>query len=224
MRKAAELRPVEALAILKEGRYGGMTYSSAVNGFVKGYVKSSDSEVNWLELIKDVKGITGASGTSFVDGYGTVARTVALEWAKEDLRASLDWFTRETGRELSDPKYVGQITSVLGGLPAEEKFQAIDWIGEQRDRPEWNDQLALKYGKTLALKKTPLDPDVDRLVGFVNNEDLRYEFVSNFLKPAKSGKGLELRYDRVSLNRLIESARLPVERSESLQKQMASVK
>ncbi len=208
------------MAILKEGNYSGMARSSTFRGYIRGM----GPEADWPQVIEDVKGVIGRADIKLKDSDSWVAQTVAIEWAKQDLENSLEWYIRDPERDLSNPKDTTQISSVLGSLPLDEKYLAVNWIDSQRDQPDWNDQLVMSYGRVLASRTMPLDGDVERLAGFISSEDDRFEFVSKFIHPWKTGVEPSIRYPREALNKLVVGANLSVERTAGLQKVIASSK
>lgn len=204
MSKAAELKPELALKMLGEGRFGGMNRSSAVNGYVKGL----GNDANWPKVIEDIKGAINRTDIKLTQADELVAQTIAIRWARKDLESSMDWYVHQSEQDLSNPRNTTKVASVLTSLPEGESYRAMEWIEAQRERPDWNDHVAISYGTAVALKSMPLTRDMNRLVGSILDENERYRLVHRFVAPVKTGGEPEIRYPRDQLNQLVDAANL----------------
>lgn len=220
MKKAAELNSEAALKMLGGGHFQGMTRSNAANGYVRGV----GDESHWPKVINDIKGALSRPDIKLVRANDWVAQSIAIKWAQSDLESSLNWYVHQSEQDLSDPRDTGKIAMVLSSLPEGESYRAVEWIDRQRAHPNWNDEMAMSYGKTVALKSMPLDQGVDRLVGFISDEEERYQFVRRFITPVRTGGEPQIRYSRGRLNQLVTAAGLSDSSEAELRKVIAESK
>ena len=211
--QAARLRPGESLEILQEMGFDGMTKGSALSGYVKGFTESSKGGVDWPGLVSDLQGIMTLPDLHLVQADVRTAHAVAGRWAREDFNAALDWFTKGSGLDFSKQSDAGRIASVLGSVPDQQRYQAVDWIDENRGLPDWDNAVIGYYGKSLVARSTSLGPEVERLVGFLANENERVELVQQFMVPLKRGVVPEFRFSREDLRGLVHAANLSEERT-----------
>ena len=203
--KAAKLDLKVARKLLTDGTFFGMTRAGAFNGFVKGYLDRANGEVNWEELVSEIKELAGVDTIGLINSYGSASITIASNWAKEDLNAAMAWYVYDSLRDYGNSFHCAQVASILGLLPSSEIHRAVDWIGKQRDQEGWNDTVIQEYAGHMALRLDFLGTEVERLLGFLPDEMTRSKFVDRFVT-AKNPGGKERKFTDQELVRLIDAS------------------
>lgn len=204
VKKAAEIDSTQSLDLIKALSLSGWELTSALSG----YVSSAGRGGNWRQVIEDLSGFEQRrdSRGNPVDLSRDTRTMIAGQWVVEDFEKGMQWFTKETERDYSNPKDVSEVSSVLARLPEEERHRAVEWLQNEKGQPNWDDSLILKYGASL-VRETP-DANANQLVGMMSRENDRYELVKYFIGSDDPHQRNTLPHSPEDLNRLIESANL----------------